>query len=166
MVAAHNGQGRELKMRTPLLALLTTVLLGVTACGSAASAEGGSPTPGPTAYPTPSGGLGHRPSTPVKINLVAPTSGEVVHGTSVLVKVSVTGGTVTAVTTGDITPTKGHVHLYLNNQLIYMQYTLQQSVPVHPGVEYSMYAEFVAQDHFPFSPRDVTPTIFFTVAPA
>jgi hypothetical protein len=29
-----------------------------------------------------------------------------------------------------------------------------------------MYAEFVAQDHFPFSPRDVTPTIFFTVAPA
>jgi hypothetical protein len=153
-------------MRTPLLALLTTVLLGATACGSAASAEGGSPTPAPTEYPTPSGGLGHRPSTPVKISLVAPTSGEVVHGTSVLVRVSVTGGTVTAVTTGDISPTKGHVHLYLNNQLIYMQYTLQQSVPVHPGVEYSMYAEFVAQDHFPFSPRDVTPTIFFTVAPA
>jgi hypothetical protein len=29
-----------------------------------------------------------------------------------------------------------------------------------------MYAEFVGQDHYPFSPRDVTPTIFFTVAPA
>jgi hypothetical protein len=152
-------------MRRPLLALLTTVLVGVTACGSAA-ADGGSGAPAPTPYPTPSAGLGHRPSTPVKITLVSPTSGEVVHGTSVLVKVSVTGGIVTAVTTGDITPTKGHVHLYLNNQLIYMQYTLQQSVPVHPGVEYSMYAEFVAQDHYFFSPRDVTPTIFFTVAPA
>ncbi len=35
-----------------------------------------------------------------------------------------------------------------------------------PGLEYSMYAEFVAQDHYPFYPRDVTPTIFFTVAPA
>jgi len=102
----------------------------------------------------------------VKITLVSPISGELVHGTSVLVKVSVAGGAVTAVTTGDITPTKGHVHLYLNNQLIYMSYTLQQPIPVHPGVEYSMYAEFVAQDHFPFSPRDVTPTIFFTVAPA
>jgi hypothetical protein len=152
-------------MRRPLLALLTTVLVGVTACGSAA-ADGGSGAPAPTPYPTPSAGLGHRPSTPVKITLVSPTSGEVVHGTSVLVKVSVTGGIVTPVVTGDITPTKGHVHLYLNNQLIYMQYTLQQSVPVHPGVEYSMYAEFVAQDHYFFSPRDVTPTIFFTVAPA
>lgn len=152
-------------MRTPLLALLTTVLLGVTACAPA-SADGGSPTAAPTAYSTPSGGLGHRPSSPVKITLVSPTSGEVVHGTSVLVKVSVIGGIVTAVTTRDITPTKGHVHLYLNNQLIYMQYTLQQSISVHPGVEYSIYAEFVAQDHFFFSPRDVTPTIFFTVAPA
>jgi hypothetical protein len=152
-------------MRRPLLALLTTVLVGVTACGSV-SADGGSGTPAPTPYPTPSGGLGHRPSTPVKITLVSPTSGELVHGTSVLVKVTVTGGVVTAVTTGDITPTKGHVHLYVNHQLILMSYTLQQSIPVHLGVEYSMYAEFVAQDHFPFSPRDVTPTIFFTVAPA
>ena len=69
-------------------------------------------------------------------------------------------------TTADITPTKGHVHLYLNNQLIYMQYTLSQPITVKPGLEYSMYAEFVAQDHFPFAPRDVTPTVFFTVAPA
>ena len=153
-------------MRRPLLALLTTVLLGVTACGSV-TAAGDTPSPAPTQYPTPSGGLGHRPSTPVKITLLAPTSGQTVHGTSVLVRVSVTGGVVTQVTTGDITPTKGHVHLYLNNQLIYMSYTLQQEVTgLHPGVEYSMYAEYVAQDHFPFSPRDVTPTIFFTVAPA
>ncbi|MGA7987342.1 MAG: hypothetical protein WCB51_02965 [Candidatus Dormiibacterota bacterium] len=152
-------------MRRPFLALLTTVLLGVTACGSAA-ADGGS-TPAPTPYPTPPGGLGHRPSSPVTITLLAPTSGETVHGTSVLVRVSVTGGIVTQTTSADITPTKGHVHLYLNNQLIYMAYTLQQMVTgLHPGVEYSMYAEFVAQDHFPFSPRDVTPTIFFTVAPA
>jgi hypothetical protein len=47
-----------------------------------------------------------------------------------------------------------------------MAYTLQQEITVQPGLEDSMYAEFVAQDHFPFAPRDVTPTIFFTVAPA
>jgi hypothetical protein len=152
-------------MRRPVLALLTIVLLGMTACSSAA-ADGGA-TPAPTPYPTPSGGLGHRPSTPVKITLLAPTGGETVHGTSMLVRVSITGGVVTQTTSADITPTKGHVHLYLNNQLIYMAYTLQQMVTgLHPGVEYSMYAEYVAQDHFPFSPRDVTPTIFFTVAPA
>jgi hypothetical protein len=152
-------------MRRPILVLLTAVLVSVTACGSAA-ADGGSGTPAPTPYPTPSGGLGHRPATPVKITLVAPTSGEVVHGTTLVVRVSITGGVVTQVTTGDITPTKGHVHLYLNNQLIYMQYTLSQPITVKPGLEYSMYAEFVAQDHFPFAPRDVTPTVFFTVAPA
>jgi hypothetical protein len=152
-------------MRRPLLVLLTAVLFFVTACGSAA-ADGGSGTPAPTPYPTPSGGLGHRPSTPVKITLLSPTSGEVVHGTTLLVKVSITGGLVTSTTTAAITPTKGHVHLYLNNQLIYMQYTLSQTITVKPGLEYAMYAEFVAQDHFPFAPRDVTPTVFFTVAPA
>jgi hypothetical protein len=152
-------------MRCTLLALLTTALLAVTACGSVA-ADGVVRTPAPTPYPTPSGGLGHRPSSPVKLTLVSPVNGSSVHGTSVLVRVSVSGGEVTPTVTSDITPTKGHVHLYLNNQLIYMSYTLQQEVTVQPGVEYSMYAEFVAQDHFPFSPRDVTPTIFFTVAPA
>jgi hypothetical protein len=155
-------------MSRPLLALLTIVLVGVTACASGASAASvpPTPTPYPTPYPTPVGGLGHRPSTPVKITLLSPTNGEVVHGTSVVVKVAVTGGIVTPVTTSDITPTKGHVHLYLNNQLIYMSYTLEQSISVRPGTEYSMYAEYVAQDHFPFDPRDVTATVFFTVAPA
>ena len=155
-------------MRRPLLVLLTALLVCVTACGSAT--PGGDPsssaTAAPTPYPTPSGGLGHRPSTPVKISLLAPTNGEVVHGTTLVVKVSITGGMVTTVTTGDITPTKGHVHLYLNNQLILMSYTVSQPITVKPGLEYTMYAEFVAQDHFPFAPRDVTPTIFFTVAPA
>lgn len=151
-------------MRRPLLVILTSMLVGLTACSSA-TAEG-SGTPAPTPYPTPSGGLGHRPSTPVKITLIAPTNREVVHGTTLVVKVSITGGVVTTVLTGAITPTKGHVHLYLNNQLIYMSYTLSQPITVKPGLEYSMYAEFVAQDHYPFSPRDVTPTVFFTVAPA
>ena len=58
------------------------------------------------------------------------------------------------------------MHLYLNNQLIYMAVHALQMITVKPGLEYAMYAEFVAQDHFPFAPRDVTPTIFFTVAPA
>jgi len=152
-------------MRRPFLLLLTALLVGLAGCSSA-TAQGPSGTPGPTPYPTPVGGLGHRPSTPVKITLLSPTNGEVVHGTTLDVRVSISGGVITTVTTGHITPTKGHVHLYLNNQLIYMSYTLSQPITVRPGFEYSMYAEFVAQDHFPFDPRDVTPTVFFTVAPS
>ncbi len=156
-------------MQRPLLVFLTIALVAITACGSVA-ADGGTGTAAPTPYPTLAGGIAHRPSTPVKITLISPVSGSTVHGTSVLVRVSVTGGEVSTVTfplgSRPVTPTEGHVHLYLNNQLIYMSYTLQQKITVQPGVEYSMYAEFVAQDHYPFNPRDVTPTVFFTVAPA
>ncbi len=152
-------------MRRPLLVLLTALAVLVTACGETSVAD----PPGslaPTPYPTPIGGLGHRPSSPVKITLVSPTSHEVVHGTSVLVKVTIAGGIVTTTTSSIITPTKGHVHLYVNNQLFLMSYTLSETITLKPGLEYAMYAEYVAQDHFPFSPRDVTPTIFFTIAPS
>ncbi len=149
----------KLRRRARLFGCVLAVLVCATACDAAAAPATLTP------YPTLSvSGLGDRPSTPVKITLASPRDGQVVHGTSVLVKVSVSGGTVTKVISGHITPTMGHVHLYLNNQLIYMSYTLQQLITVHPGLEYTMYAEFVAQDHFPFYPRDVTPTVFFSVA--
>ena len=102
----------------------------------------------------------------MQITLVSPTSGEVVHGSSVHVVVAITGGTVTPVYSTHISPTIGHVHLYLNSQLVYMSYTLQQDLPVNPGAEYAMYAEWVASDHFPFSPRDVTTKVYFSVSPS
>jgi hypothetical protein len=148
-----------------LLIVLTALTVFATACAST-SVTDPTGTPAPTPYPTPIGGLGHRPSSPVKITLLSPTNGEVVHGTSVLVKVSITGGIITPTTSAIVSPTKGHVHLYINSQLIFMQYSLSETITVKPGLEYAMYAEYVAQDHYPFSPRDVTPTIFFTVAPS
>jgi hypothetical protein len=54
----------------------------------------------------------------------------------------------------------------LNNHLVYMSHALAQEVFVQPGLESAMCAEFVAQDHCPFYPRDVAPAVFFTVAPA
>ena len=139
------------------------MLVLVTACGSASAADP-TGTVAPTPYPTPVGGLGYRPSSPVKLTLLSPTTREVVHGTSLLVRVSIVGGIITKTTSVVISPTKGHVHLFLNNQLIPMLYSLSESITVKPGLEYAMYAEYVAQDHYPFSPRDVTPTVFFTVA--
>jgi hypothetical protein len=154
-------------MRRPLLVLLTAMLLGVTACSSTTPGDPtASGTAAPTPYPTPIGGVGHRPSSPVKITLLSPTNGEVVHGTTVLVRVAVSGGIVTPVLSSIVNPRKGHVHLYLNNQLIFMSYTLSQEITVKPGLEYAIYVEYVAQDHYHFDPPDVSPTIFFTVAPS
>jgi hypothetical protein len=135
--------------RTTATLLAASAML-LTACGSTL-----------TTTPTPDA----RPASPVTVTIVSPVNGQVVHGSVVHVVVTVTGGAVTPTTSTQVSPTLGHVHLYFNNQLVYMSYTLHQDLPVHPGLEYTMYAEFVAQDHFPFSPRDVTKTIFFTVAP-
>jgi hypothetical protein len=144
-------------MRRRIITLLIATAALLAACGSDS-------TPTTTASPTPN--LATRPSTPVKIYLVSPTNGEVVHGDMVHVQVRIVGGVISTITSTHITPTLGHVHLYFDNQLIYMAFSLQENLPVHAGVTYTMYAEFVAQDHFPFYPRDVTPTIIFTVAPS
>jgi hypothetical protein len=135
------------------LAVVVLAAVVVTACGSAT----------PAATPTLTPATQNRPTSPVTITLVSPTNSELVHGSSVHVVVTVSGGTVTRVYSTNISPTVGHVHLYLNNRLVYMSYTLHQDLPVNPGVLYAMYAEWVAADHFPFSPRDVTPTIYFRV---
>ena len=136
--------------RLLLLAALAAVL---SACGS---------TPMPT--PSQTLNIGHRPASPVGVTLVSPTNGEVVHGDVIHVVVAVSGGTVEQNYSTNISPTHGHVHLFLNSQLVYMSYTLHQDMPVHPGLTYSMYIEWVASDHLPFSPRDLTQPIIFTVA--
>jgi hypothetical protein len=76
--------------------------------------------------------------------------------------VTLTGATIVDDTNEDIRPDQGHVHLYLNNALIYMQYGLTKDLPVNPGT-YVLKAEFVANDHFPFNPRDWSTQVFFTV---
>jgi hypothetical protein len=59
---------------------------------------------------------------------------------------------ITSVTTTHIRPDLGHIHLYVDNVLVSMDYQLEQDLPVAPGV-YLLKAEFVAADHAPFSPR-------------
>ena len=103
-----------------------------------------------------------RPSTSAKLTIVSPTADQIVTGDTVHVVVTLTGAAIVDDTNEDIRPDQGHVHLYLNNALIYMQYSLTQDITVHPGT-YVLKAEFVANDHFPFNPRDWSSQVFFTV---
>lgn len=131
--------------------------LAVAACGSGAG------TLAPTAA-TPTGGAssGPRPSSPATVAIVAPANGTAVAGTSVHVILSLTGATIVTATTTAIQPDQGHVHLYVDNVLVSMNYGLEQDLPVHPGT-YVLKAEFVAADHAPFNPRVWSPEVFFTV---
>lgn len=142
----------------PLLAILAAVI--VAACGSAsppASSDSAS------AYPIDASNIpSGRPSTTAKITIVSPAPNAVITGGTVHVVVQVTGATVVDDTNEDIRPDQGHVHLYLDNALWYMQYSLTKDIPVSPGT-YVLKAEFVANDHAPFSPRDWSDQVFFTV---
>ena len=121
----------------------------------------------PPAAPTqaaPSGSLGPRPASPAKVDILQPTANSTVTGTSVHIVLELTGATIVQQTTTAIRPDEGHVHLYVNNVLVSMNYGLEQDIPVQPG-PIVLKAEFVASDHAPFNPRVWSPEVIFTVKP-
>jgi hypothetical protein len=143
----HPRAGR---LRAPAILVATLALL-LAACT-------GNPTP--TAFSAPS--LGPRPASPATVEVVEPQSGETITGTTAHVVLKLTGAQIVSATTTAIRPDEGHVHLYVDNQLVSMNYGLEQDLPVHPGT-FVIKAEFVAADHAPFDPRVWSAETIFTV---
>jgi hypothetical protein len=96
------------------------------------------------------------------VEIVQPVAGSTVTGATVHVVLKLNGATIVPATTTEIRPDQGHVHLYVNNVLVSMNYGLEQDIPVQPG-SIALKAEFVAADHAPFSPRVWSPDVIFTV---
>jgi hypothetical protein len=105
---------------------------------------------------------GSRPASTAVLRIVSPTQNQVVSGTTVHIEMSLEGAKIVQATTTRIRPDEGHVHLYVDNVLFSMNYSLSADLPVTPG-SYAIRAEFVAADHAPFNPRVVTDTVIFTV---
>lgn len=142
-------------MNHPRLALAVLALV-VAACGG---------TPIRTLTPAQSTGpatLGPRPSSLATVEIIEPAQGATVVGTEAHIVIKLTGATIVTQTTTTIRPDEGHVHLYVNNQLVSMNYGLEQDIPVMPGT-LVLRVEFVAADHAPFSPRVESAEIVFTV---
>ena len=142
----------------PVAAITLAVL--VAACSGAPS-----PSPAVTLTPAMSHGpasLGPRPSSAATIEILEPAQGDAVVGTSVHVVLKLNGAVIVTETTTEIRPDEGHVHLYINNQIVSMNYGLEQDVPVVPGAV-ALKAEFVAADHAPYNPRVWSDEIVFTV---
>ena len=63
-------------------------------------------------------------------------------------------------TSQDISPTEGHLHVSVDDKLISMTSGLTQTLPdLAPG-RHTIRVEFVAADHRPFDPRVVTEAFF------
>jgi hypothetical protein len=144
------------------LAVVFTLVAGCAGCGSTTASSGPTQQATPPATLPPGTPSAARPSSPAQISITSPADGSTVTGTTMHVVVDLTGAKVVQATSSNITPTEGHVHLYIDGNLQYMAYTLSQDFPVHPGT-YTIKAEFVASDHFPFNPRVYSKPIVFTV---
>jgi hypothetical protein len=83
---------------------------------------------------------------------VEPVAGASVTAAKVHVRLKLVGGTIVEETTTAITPDEGHVHLYVDNAIVTMNYGLEQDLVLTVG-SHAIKAEFVAADHAPFSPR-------------
>jgi len=109
-------------------------------------------------------GTGERPSSTAELSIVSPKVGEVVKASTVDLRVKLRGAKLVPVTTTDIVPDEGHLHVLLDDTLISMTEGLEQSIPDVPPGEHRITVEFVASDHAPFDPRVVT-VVAFEVRP-
>jgi hypothetical protein len=101
-----------------------------------------------------------RPSSPAKLKILSPTNGEVVPASDVDVEVGLTGARIVPATTTNIAPDTGHLHVYLDNQIVSMNFAATQELRgVKPGM-HVLRVEFVAADHVPFDPRVFTAVTF------
>ena len=97
----------------------------------------------------------NRPRSTATVSIVSPTPNAVVSGKFFTITVKVNGGKITSVTRNtNLSPTLGHVHVSVDGTVVSMNFkpTQKIAVPKKKG-SHILQAEFVAIDHFPFSPR-------------
>jgi hypothetical protein len=136
-------------MNLRLLAALAGTSVLLSACSL--PLIGTSPTPSPTP----------RLSSTGQITIVQPVDNTVVTTTTLHVDFQLTGAHIVNVTTKNVTPDTGHIHLSIDSLLISMNYQLSQDVSMQrytPG-PHVLQGEFVAADHLPFSPRVIAKVI-------
>jgi hypothetical protein len=132
---------------SPIVALATALLLGACTGGSSAS-------------PSPPSTGGTRPSSTATLSIVSPANGSVVRGSTVDVRLSLSGAHIVKATSSVLRPDEGHVHLIVDGKLVSMNYSLNDTITgVSPG-HHLLQAEFVANDHAPFDPRVIAVSSF------
>src|SRR5262249_1279046 len=105
----------------------------LSACGGGGGGSGGSSSPTPSP----------RPSSPATVTILSPKNGATVRGPTVRVRVRLTGAEIVPATTTHITPTQGHLHVYLDGKIVSMNFSTNATIRnVSPG-QHLLKVEFV-----------------------
>ena len=139
--------------------ILTRSLPVLVAVALIAAACSGSPDPSPA--PTSGGQSSPRPSSTGKLTILSPTNGQVVRaGDPVILRVELKDATLVQITSTDLKPNEGHLHVILDDSLVSMTSGLQTVIPNLPPGRHLIKVEFVANDHAPFDPRVIAAVAF------
>ena len=96
----------------------------------------------------------NRPSSTATLLITAPSEGQRVSTATLDVATRVSGATIVEGSATEVTPDTGHVHIYVDDQLMSMAYAPEQEIAIDwlgPG-RHVVRVEFVAADHAPFDP--------------
>lgn len=95
--------------------------------------------------------LGSSPpkSTSARITILSPADGDTVRAGMVNVEVDIKNG---SVATSASDTEGGHIHIFVDDQMVSMPYTTDTTVQLDPG-EHAITAEYVDTAHMSFEPR-------------
>lgn len=141
-------------MRIRSLAIVAMVGVTLVACAGGGGSDPSSPGLSPIG----------RPRSTAELAVVSPENGEVVHGSTVELRIDLQGARLVPQTTTDIAPDEGHLHVLLDDELISMTEGTEQEIPEVSAGMHRLTVEFVASDHAPFDPR-VVAVVAFEVRP-
>ena len=147
----RRGRGRTGHGGTATVAVVTaTALVLLAACSSTSASSASTAT---------------RAATPARLEILAPRQGAVV-GPHPTLRLKLTGARLaTAAASGTAVPAdQGFVHVYVDDKLVAVLYSLTQKLPTLDPGPHTLRVELVALDHAPFA-NQVTDSTQFTVKP-
>ena len=105
-----------------------------------------------------------RPSSTAELSITRPENGERIEGNAAKLEVDLRGAEIVDITSTDLQPDQGHLHVVLDGTLVSMTAGTSQKLTDLSGGEHLLQVEFVANDHAPFDPR-VLAAASFEVTP-
>lgn len=147
---SRRGRGRTGHGGTATVVVTATALVLLAACSSTSASSASTAT---------------RAATTARLEILAPRQGAVV-GPQPTLRLKLSGARLAtaAVSGANVPADEGFVHVYVDDKLVSVLYSLTQKLPTLDAGAHTVRVDFVAVDHAPFA-NQVTDSTRFSVKP-